>query len=130
MAVKVGVQVRPELTREGEKPTSQALCTTQLRGSQYYSWYNTEQITEWPFARISFENVSHHLLLPQKRLITRTEDSTHAKGLPIRAAGWKVTPKLAWMCLQGPRVFQGGCHRSLELHKSRPRVWVPHQTFS
>lgn len=67
MAVKVRVQVRPELTREGERPVSQAHCTTYLRGSQYYSWYNTEQITEWPFAQISFENFSCNLLLGTPR---------------------------------------------------------------
>lgn len=79
MAVKVRVQVRPELTSQGEKPISQAHCTTSLRGSQYYSWYNTEQITEWPFAQISFENFSHGLLLGTP--VTRRSDGTgHIQG--------------------------------------------------
>lgn len=33
-------------SREEEKPVSQAHCTTYLWGNQYYSRYNTEQITE------------------------------------------------------------------------------------
>lgn len=41
---------------EEDKSISQAHCTSYLKESQYYSWYNTEQITEWPFAQISFEN--------------------------------------------------------------------------
>lgn len=120
MAVKVRVQVRPELTSQGEKPISQAHCTTSLRGSQYYSWYNTEQITEWPFAQISFENFSHGLLLGTP--VTRRNDGTgHMPGpFPKKTQDGKQHQKLAWMCLQVPPIFQGGCHYSLELHKSRP----------
>lgn len=37
-------QARTNLSEEG-KSISQAHYTSYLKGSQYYSWYNTEQIT-------------------------------------------------------------------------------------
>lgn len=93
MAVKVRVQVRPEVPSGEEKPISQAHCTTHLRGSQYYSWYNTEQITEWSFAQISFENFSSNLLQGTPCNQDEGRYRSHTLKAFLRDIGWKVTPK-------------------------------------
>jgi hypothetical protein len=80
----------------------------------YYSWYNTEQITEWLFAQICFENFSHELL---QRALCNQDEGWHRSHMLKGGRMEGNTPKwlrcvYIWACTSR-RV-------SLGLHKSRP----------
>ena len=117
---------------ERRNQISQAHCTTHLRGSQYYSGYNTEQITEWPFAQISFETLSHNLL--QETPCNQDEGwyRSHTPKAFLRDTAWKVnTEKWLWTHLQMPPCISRrvSLFVGIAQQKQASKMWVTNQTF-
>ena len=128
------VQVRQELSIPSgeEKPNFTSTRYNTSWGSQYYSWYNTEERTEWPFAQISSETFSHNLL--QETPCNQDEGwyRSHMPKAFLRDTAWKVNTQIRlWTCLQMPPCISRRVSLFIGIaqQKQASKLWVTNQTF-